>query len=99
VKDALAVEDYSKVSKDGTWLFSHAVTIDNGKSVVENMAWLGDLPSKDVAAIRAVQEKHPHGIKMVTPYTCPRCGGAGVMPVPFRLNMVFPTGAELSGLS
>ena len=100
VKDAVAVEDYQKASKSpDTWLFSHAVTVENGKSVVENMKTLGDMPAKDLALIRAVQESHKHGVRMVTAFTCPKCGGAGEMPVPFRLDMVFPTGAELSRLS
>lgn len=96
VKDAIAVEDFRRSAKGDVWLFSHAVTIDNGKSVYDNGKMLEDLPAKDVAAIRAVQEQYPHGVKMEHKFDCPRCGETGKAPVPFRLGMVFPTGAELS---
>lgn len=99
VKDAIAVADYSKSHKDTAWCFQHAVTIDNDKSVIDNMRWIEELSAKDCALIRAVQVTHDHGVKMEAPYTCPRCGESGMLPVPFRFAMVFPTGAELSRLS
>jgi rRNA maturation protein Nop10 len=29
-------------------------------------------------------------------YECPKCGGAGVMPVPFRFEMLLPFGETLT---
>ena len=28
-------------------------------------------------------------------YECPKCGGVGIMPVPFRLEMLLPFGEKL----
>lgn len=96
VRDVISVSDFERAhTGDSAWLFAHAVTIENGKTVIENMKMLGDLPAKDLVMIRKVQEEAEHGVKMVAPYKCSVCGGSGEIPVPFRLQMVFPTGARL----
>ena len=46
--------------------------------------------------IRAFHDKFKHGPKMISKYTCPDCGGTGVMPVPFRLEMLLPYGENLA---
>lgn len=97
VEDEVKVADYEKSSSQSSWLFRFAHTIINDKGIWDKVAWLENLPAKDVAAIRAFQDKFTHGPKLETKYTCSKCGGTGIMPVPFRLQMFFPYGEALKG--
>jgi hypothetical protein len=99
VDDEVKIADYEKSSGQSSWLFRFATTIVNDKGIWDKINWLENLPAKDVAAIRAFQEKFTHGPKLETNYTCPKCGGTGVMPVPFRLQIFFPYGEILKGFA
>jgi len=96
VKDLIAVDQMDKQGQN-VWLYRYALSIVNDKSIWENVEYLEDLSTKDLMVIRAFHDKFNHGIKMEEKYTCPKCGGTGIMPVPFRLDMLLPFGKELAG--
>lgn len=97
VADEVKIADYEKSSKDSAWVFRFANSVMGDKNIIDKVAWLENLPAKDLAAIRAFHEKFYHGPKLETKYVCPKCEGAGVMPIPFRLQVFFPYGKALSG--
>ena len=53
------------------------------------------MDTQDLMVIRAFHDKFNHGPKMETNYACPNCGGTGILPVSFRLEMLLPYGTEL----
>ena len=95
VEDLIKVDDLDK-AKQNVWLYRYALSIVNEKSIWDNVDYLEKLDSKDLMHIRAFHDKFQHGPKMSWKYTCPDCGGAGVMPVPFRLEMLLPYGENLA---
>jgi len=96
VEDEIKIADYEKGS-DSSWLYRFALSIvDDSKGIWDKVSYLENLPAKDVATIRAFHEKFAHGPKLETKYTCPKCGGEGVMPIPFRLQMFCPYGETLT---
>ncbi len=94
VEDMLKVDELDKLGQN-VWLYRYALSIVNDKSVWDNVSYLEAMESKDISIIRAFHEKFVHGIKAETPYECPKCGGTGVMPVPFRFEMLLPFGKQL----
>lgn len=79
-----------------TFLRKYALSIvDEKKNLIEKEEFLSNLSVKDTTIIRGFHEKFFHGPKMETEYNCPKCGGTGVMPVPFRLDMLIPYGKRL----
>ena len=87
--------EYAKAN-ESSWIYRYAMTIvDDKKNIVEKMLMLENMDSDDLASIRTVPEKFNHGPVMESPYTCAKCGFTGVVPVPFRLDMVLPTGNAL----
>lgn len=95
VYDNIKLDEMSKAGQN-VWLYRYAFALEmEGKNVVEKVEVLENLDTKDLAVIRAFHEKFFHGPKMEYAYECPKCGGTGVMPVPFRIEMLFPYGEAL----
>lgn len=94
IEDVMKVNDLDKAGQN-VWLYRFALSIVGDKSVWENVEYLENLSTKDLMVIRAFHTKFEHGPKMETKYECPKCGGTGVMPVPFRLEMLLPYGKKL----
>lgn len=95
VADLIKIDELSK-AKENVWLYRYALTLVNDKSVWDNLDYLENLPVNDLKLIRAFQEKFNHGPKLEYKYECPNCGGSGIMPVPFRLEMLLPYGENLT---
>jgi hypothetical protein len=96
VGDNLKIEEMAKLNQN-TWLyrFAHSIVSTN-KNIFDVVSYLENLPAKDIALIRTFQEKFTHGPKMELKYECPKCGGVGIMPIPFRIQMLFPYGKDLT---
>lgn len=94
VEDEIKIAEYEKNDK-ASWLYRFAVPIVSEKGIWDRVSFLENLPVKDMAAIRAFHNKFQHGPKMEATYTCRKCGGTGVVPVPFRTEMLFPYGNAL----
>jgi len=96
VSDLADTEKYSLDHEDSgiykysrTLLGSGCETPEQKKAVYEN------LPTIDTAKIRAVQEQYFHGPDMKATVTCPHCKEDDTVEVPFRLELLFPTGPTL----
>lgn len=94
VEDVLKVNELDKAGQN-VWLYRYALTMVNDKGIWDNVDYLENLSTKDLMVIRAFHTKFEHGPKMETKYECPKCGGTGIMPVPFRLEMLLPYGEKL----
>lgn len=94
VDDLIKINEIEKLGKN-VWLYRYARSIVSDKGIWDKVDYLEELSSKDLSVIRAFHEKFVHGPKMETPYECPNCGGTGVMPVPFRLDMLLPSGKNI----
>jgi len=94
VEDILKINELDKAGQN-VWLYRYALSIVNDKGIWDNVDYLENLSTKDIMVIRSFHTKFDHGLKMETGYECPKCGGAGVMPVPFRLEMLLPYGKKL----
>lgn len=96
VKDEERAVAYEKATGQSAWLYKYALSIvDKKKNEMEKVAFLEELPSVDVAIIRAFHEKFNHGPRMETAVECPKCGASEVAPVPFRIDLFFPYGKTL----
>jgi len=94
LEDLIKIDDLDKQGQN-VWLYRYALSIINDKGIWDNVTYLEDLSSKDLMVIRGFHDQFYHGPKMETKYECPKCGGGGVMPVPFRLEMLLPHGEKL----
>lgn len=94
VSDMLQINDLSRTGEN-VWLYKYALTMVNDKTIWDNVDYLENLSTKDLMLIRGFHSKFEHGLKMETDYECPKCGGEGVMPVPFRLEILLPYGKKL----
>jgi len=94
VADILKVDEIIKMGKN-IWLYRYALSIVDDKGIWDKVNYLENMESKDLMHIRAFHDEYMHGPKMEAQYECPKCGGAGVMPVPFRLEMLLPYGKAL----
>jgi hypothetical protein len=94
IEDILKVDEIQKLGQS-VWLYRYALSIVNDQGIWDKVNYLENMSSKDIMYIRAFHEKYAHGPKMEANYTCQKCGGAGVMPVPFRLEMLLPYGKAL----
>ena len=95
VDDMLKINEMDKAGQS-VWLYRYALTLVNDKNVWNNVEYLEDLSTKDLMVIRAFHTKYEHGLRMQARYECPKCGGVGIMPVPFRLEMLLPYGEKLT---
>jgi len=93
-EDLIKVDELVKANQN-VWLYRYALSIVNDKPVWDNLDYLENMDTQDLMVIRAFHDKFNHGPKMETNYVCPNCGGTGVLPVPFRLEMLLPYGKEL----
>lgn len=96
VSDMLKINELDKAGQN-VWLYRYALTLVNDKNVWNNVEYLEDLSTKDLMVIRAFHTKFEHGLRMEARYECPKCGGAGIMPIPFRLEILLPYGKKLEG--
>ena len=95
VADDIRATEYEK-NFGNAWLYRFAqVIVDQEKSLKDKIDFLGELPGKDFQLIKAFHEKFDHGPEMKAPYECPKCGGDGLVAVPFRIEMVLPHGETL----
>lgn len=94
VKDLLDIEPIEKMGQN-TWLYKPALSIVDKRSLAEKLDYLSKIDAQDLEYIRGFQEAFDHGVRMRTSYTCPKCGGTGEMPVPFRLEMLCSFGEIL----
>jgi hypothetical protein len=95
VDDLLKVSEIDKLGQN-VWLYRYALSIVDDKGIWDRVEFLEELSVRDLATIRAFHEKFIHGPKMETTYECPKCGGGGVLPIPFRLEMLLPYGKRLN---
>lgn len=95
VEDVLKVNELERANQN-VWLYRYALAIVNDKGIWDNVDYLENLSTKDLMVIRAFHTKFEHGVKMTAGYECPKCGGTGTMPVPFRLEMLLPYGEKLA---
>ena len=94
VSDIIQISDLESKGKN-SWLARYALTIQNGKSLWENVRMLEDMPVKDIAKIRAFHEQFDHGPDMQISYTCDSCKEEMPVQVSFRIDSIFPFGSEL----
>ena len=94
IKDLLEINDSEKAGRN-VWLDRSALSLVDRGSLADKLDYLGRLDTQDLEYIRGFQDAFEHGIKMETTYTCPKCGGTGVMPVPFRFEMLLSYGEIL----
>lgn len=95
VSDITKVDEVVKMGKN-VWLYRYALSLVDDRGIWDKVDYLEGMASKDLMHIRAFHDKYVHGPKMETTYECAKCGGAGVLPVPFRLDMLLPYGKNLS---
>ncbi len=99
VNDQIQYMDYIRAKNDEEdLLFKLAQTIVDDKDIIKRIEWLNEQETKDIGLMRAVHEKYFHGVDMDNaPYKCPKCGGTGKTPVPFRLDLLLPNGSLIAG--
>lgn len=95
VADQIQYLDHVQEKEDNS-LYKLAQSIVDDKDLVTRIKMLEEMSTKDLALIRAFHEKYYHGVKLETKYTCPKCGGTGNTPVPFRLDIIFPAGETVA---
>ena len=96
VGDMIKVDEMDK-SGQNVWLYRYALALTYPDlNSFQKVEYLENLPVSDLALIRAFHDKFFHGPKMESKYECPDCGGTGTMPVPFRIEMLFPYGESLT---
>jgi len=96
VEDTIKLDELSKTIGN-TWLHRFAITLNMPNlNIMQKVEYLENLSTKDLAEIRVFQDKFAHGPKMELKYECPKCGGVGIMPIPFRIEMLFPYGDALT---
>lgn len=94
VNDMVQVERYL-LNHEDDHVFKYSLTIDGPDPIEKKMELYQSLPIKDTAKIRAFQEKFFHGPKMTAIVCCPKCQAKEEVVVPFRFEMLFPTGGDL----
>ena len=66
VADNIKVDEMVK-NKQNVWLYRYALAlVDDEKKIFDKVEYLENLPSQDVATIRAFHEKFQHGPKLET---------------------------------
>lgn len=95
VEDEIKISDYEKTNNP-SWVYRYALALIDDKGIWDRVNYLENLDVKDFAKIRAFHDKFYHGPKMEAKYVCQKCGGSGLVPVPFRIEMLFPYGKTLT---
>jgi len=96
VADQIQYLNYVEKKQQDNLLYKLAQTMLDERNMVDRIGYLEELSTQDLALIRAFHDTYFHGVKMEAGYTCPKCGGAGLMPIPFRLDIIFPDGATVA---
>jgi len=96
VGDQIQYLDYVQDKGEDNLLYKLAQVMVDDKNMLERIKYLEELDTKSLGLMRAFQEKYVHGVSLEAAYVCPKCGGKGVTPVPFRLDMVFPAGETIA---
>lgn len=95
VEDEIKATEWEK-NFGNAWLYRFAqVMVDQEMDMKAKMDFLGELPGPDFQKVKAFHEKFDHGPNMKAKYECPKCGGDGLVAVPFRIEMVLPHGEAL----
>lgn len=93
IEDQIKYLDYiSSKDIDLDLMYKMALLMEDSRNMLERVEYLENLNTRDLSLIRAVHDKHIHGVKLQQDYICPKCGSAEVTPVPFRLDLLFPDG-------
>ena len=97
VQDQINYVDFTaqREGKDDI-LFKLAQGLVDDNDMGKRIEYLEEMSTKDLGLIRAFYETFAHGVKLETGYTCPKCGGAGITPVPFRLDLLLPAGKTVA---
>jgi len=78
-------------------LYRLALLMVDNRSLAERLAYLEELPVKDIRALGSVQESNYHGFKLSDySVTCPECGGVFPVEIPFSITMFFPASNAVS---
>jgi len=96
VDDQIQYLDYVDVKQKDDLIYKLAQSVVSDDDLVKRMEYLEELSTRDLGLIRGFHDKYYHGVKLESSYTCPKCGGAGVTPVPFRLDIIFPDGQTIA---
>ena len=96
VADQIQYLDYVQAKGADDTTFKLAQSLVDDRDLGQRIEWLKELPTKDLALLRGFHDKFFHGVKLEAAYTCPKCGGTGKTPVPFRLDILFPDGATVA---
>jgi hypothetical protein len=96
INDNIAYFDYAEKRQQDDLHYKLAMSIVSEDDLVKRAEMIKNMGTRDIALIRAFHDKYYHGPKMEAGYTCPKCGGAGVTPVPFRLDILFPDGQAVA---
>ena len=97
IKDLIEAEKYSKIDSENDFLYEYAASIVDDRGLPEKVTWLKNLKkAKDLALIRAFQEKFAHGPNMNLKVICPKCQEEEDLIVPFRFEFLFPKGEILT---
>jgi hypothetical protein len=95
-EDEIRLADMEKAYGEN-WLRRWALSISGDEQTFEQkLKFVEELPTRDLAKIRAFHEKFFHGPVMEWDYTCKDCGGAGRMAIPFQREWLFPYGKALA---
>jgi len=96
VRDQIQYLDYVKLKDKDDLNYKLSQSIVDDQDMLARIQMLDEMSTKDLGLIRAFHDKFHHGVKLETEYKCPKCGGAGTTPVPFRLDIIFPDGATIA---
>lgn len=96
VKDLLESFRRQQQDRDDVELFKFAQTITS-MDVLSALEFVKTLSLTDFGRLKAVQVKFNHGVKLETTVKCQKCGGEGVVPVPFRFENLVPDVNALAG--
>ena len=97
VGDEIEIDRYRKKHGE-SHNYRYARSIVSDDDIVEKLKQMGKISVKDMATIRAFHEKFYHGPDFYYKYTCPKstCEEVDEVEVPFRLELLFPTGETLT---
>lgn len=96
-EDEVVISKYEQQSSDSSFLYRFALSIvSDAMDIMQKVQFLSALPARDVALIRAFHDKYQHGPILEWQYECKACGSAGVAPIPFRVDLFFPYGKQLT---
>jgi hypothetical protein len=93
--DMIDIEKYEQ-EHENSHIYKYALTIVDEDSIQKRVEKLTNLPVKDLAKLRAFQQKYIHGPLMTYNMVCPDCGEEEIFELPFRIDIIFPDGETLA---